>query len=224
LTTGQSVNGEVEGITQGKLKIQVSAGYVAGLAATQSQELRVSNIRTIAFDGRDDYYKVILKNGEIVEGTASALLKGRLHISGSEPIRISTVKELIPTAGPAEKGAAELTMLDLAIGHTGTFKHALLVGFIFEKGFVGQLNFRSPANGNYETKIVVIRGVDTAGLTSGSWAKLNQEVKVSRTEKLDNGDTVLVAEPVDPTKTNVSPAEPMGGADSRWRRVQPVEP
>ena len=74
LNNGQSFDGKVAGLDKGKLKVQVSGGYVAGFATSQEQEVRVSNIRTIAFDGDDDYYSVVLKTGETVEGNASELL------------------------------------------------------------------------------------------------------------------------------------------------------
>jgi hypothetical protein len=225
LKNGEKIEGHVQKYDKGTLVVQVPAGYVSGFPTTSGHKVRMSNVRTIAFDGNDDYFSIVLKNGDTADGAFGSFSKGEFEIPGSKPVKFSSIKAFSQSSRPADKNAsAKLSLLDLALGQTGEFKHTLLVGFIFEKGFIGQLNFRSPASGRYEQKIVVIRGVDTSGLTSGSWARLNQEFRVSRTERLTSGDTVLVAEPADPSKTNVSPGEPMGGADSDWSRVQPENP
>lgn len=223
LTNGQSVDGGIEGLSDSRLLVRVN-GQLIAFPASPKQGIVVSKVRSISFDGIDDYFVVTLKSGESLEGIAGGFSKGGLIIGTNDPIRLTAIKELTRSKPPGEKAVAELTMLDLAIGQKGRFRHPLLVGFIFDKGFVGQLNYRSAETGNHESKLVVVRGVDTNGMTSGSWARLNQEFKVDRTERLTNGDTVLVAEPIDPTNTNVSSAEPMRGTDSYWRRVQPVAP
>lgn len=225
LKNGSDVNGQVSKYSKGQIEVFVPSGYVAGVPSSSGKEFRMSNVRTIQFDGRDDYYSFVLKNGEVVEGEATSFSKGEFVVTGSKPIKFAAIKEFSQTEkGAGNGGSAELSLLDLSINQTGQFKHALLVGFVFEKGFVGQLNYRSASTGKYVEKVVIIRGVDTSGITSGSWVKLNQDFKVSKTERLTNGDTVLVAEPVDPSKTNVSPAEPMINADRDWRRVQPENP
>ncbi len=225
LKNGEKIEGQVQKYDKGTLVVQVHSGYVSGFPTTSGQKVRMSNVRTIAFDGNDDYFSIVLKNGDTADGAFGSFSKGEFEIPGSKPIKFSAIKAFDRSSRPVDKNApAELSMLKLSLGQTGEFTHTLLVGFIFENGFVGQLNFRSPASGRYEQKIVVIRGVDTSGLTSGSWARLNQEFRISRTERLTGGDTVLVAEPVDPSKTNVSPGAPMGGADSDWSRVQPENP
>ena len=45
---------------------------------------------------------------------------------------------------------------------------------------------------------VIVRGVNTEGLVSDRYFQLNGAVKVTGTEKVSNGDTVFVLEPVDP--------------------------
>jgi hypothetical protein len=225
LKNGEKIEGQVQKYDKGTLVVQVHSGYVSGFPTTSGQKVRMSNVRTIAFDGNDDYFSIVLKNGDAADGAFGSFSKGEFEIPGSKPIKFSSIKSFSQSSRPADKNAsAKLSLLDLALGQTGEFKHTLLVGFIFETGFVGQLNFRSPASGRYEQKRVVVRGVDTSGLTSGNWARLTQEFKISRTERLTSGDTVLVAEPVDPSKTNVTLGEPMGGADSDWSRVQPENP
>ena len=218
------LSGEVSKCSKGQLTLRVPNGYVGGFPTSADTNAPMSNVRAIVFDGANDYFSVVLKNGEVSDVQFTGFSQGEFSVAGGKPIRLATVKEF-RQAKPAEsRETAQLSLLDLALGQAGRFKHPLLVGFVFEKGFVGQLNYRSPSSGNYEQKMVVIRGVDASGLTSGSWARLNQDFKVSRTERLTNGDTVLVAEPVDPSKTNVSPAEPMGNADSTWTRVRPENP
>ena len=219
------LNGEVNTCSKGQLTLRVPSGYAGGFPTSADTNVLMSNVRAIVFDGANDYFSVVLKNGEVSDVQFTGLSQGEFSVAGGKSIRLAAVKEFRQTKKPeSSREAAQLSLLDLAIGQNGRFKHSILVGFVFDKGFVGQLNYRSPNGGNYEHKIVVIRGVDTSGLTSGSWARLNQDFKVSRTEKLTNGDTVLVVEPVDPSQTNVSPAEPMNNVDSNWRRVQPESP
>jgi len=215
------LRGDVSKCLKGQLTLRGPGPYLGGRPTSADTNVPVSNVRSIVFDGKDDYFSVILKDGEVSDVQLTGFSRGEFAVASGTSIRLTAIKEFHQTEKP---NSATLSLLDLTVGQTGRFKHSLLVGFVFEKGFVGQLNYRSPSSGNYENKILVIRGVDTSGITSGSWARLNQPFKVSRTERLTNGDTVLVAEPVDPSQTNVSPAEPVGNADSNWRRVRPEIP
>ena len=66
----------------------------------------------------------------------------------------------------------------------------LKVGDISEDGqFIGLAGVRPK---------VIVRGVDTEGLVSDRYYQLAGAVKVTGTEKVSNGATVFVLEPVDP--------------------------
>jgi hypothetical protein len=97
LKNGQKVGGNIQGLKDGLLDVHVFATYVAGHPAYKSEKLRFSNVRSIKFDGRDDYFSIVRKNDDLAFGYIRDLSKGKFAVDGQEPIAASSVKALVPS-------------------------------------------------------------------------------------------------------------------------------
>ena len=96
LRNGQKVGGNIQGLKDGLLDVHVFATYVAGHPAYKSEKVRFSNVRSIKFDGRDDYFSIVRKNDDLTFGHIRDLSKGKFTVDGQDPIAVSSVKALVP--------------------------------------------------------------------------------------------------------------------------------
>lgn len=103
MKNGQKVDGNVQGLKDGHLDVSVFATYVAGHPAYQSQKIRLSNVRSIKFDGRDDYFSIVRKNDDLAFGYIRELSRGKFTVDGQDPIAVSSVKALVPSKPDAEE-------------------------------------------------------------------------------------------------------------------------
>jgi hypothetical protein len=97
MKNGQKISGNVQGLKEGQLDVGVFAGYLGGFPSYQSKKLRFSNIRSIKFDGRDDFFSIVKKDDDLTFATVRELSKGKLMLEGKEPIPTSSVKALVPS-------------------------------------------------------------------------------------------------------------------------------
>ena len=103
MKNGQKVDGHVQGLKDGHLEIGVYTGQVfGGFPAMATNKLKFSNVRSIKFDGRDDYFSIVKKNEDLTFGYVRDLSKGKFTVEGQEPIAASSVKALVPSK-PDEK-------------------------------------------------------------------------------------------------------------------------
>ena len=109
-----------------------------------------------------------------------------------------------PKAGQRQPPTA-LFLAELEVGQVGflTFADAktllpLQVGAVEEGQFIGLLNSKAK---------VIVRGVVTDGLVSDRYFQLEGAVKVTGTEKISNGASVFVLEPVDPSTFKLKRSE-----------------
>ena len=103
LKNGQKVDGNVQGLKDGLLDVHIFATYVAGHPAYKSEKVRFSNVRSIKFDGRDDYFSIVRKNDDLSFGYIRDLSRGKFTVDGSDPIAASSVKALVPSKPNAEE-------------------------------------------------------------------------------------------------------------------------
>ena len=103
MKNGQKVDGNVHGLKDGLLDVHVFATYVAGHPAYKSEKVRLSNVRSIKFDGRDDYFSIVRKNDDLAFGNIRDLSKGKFTVDGHEPIPLSAVKALVPSKPDAQE-------------------------------------------------------------------------------------------------------------------------
>jgi hypothetical protein len=97
MKNGQKISGNVQGLKEGQLDVGVFAGYLGGFPSYQSKKLRFSNIRSIKFDGRDDFFSIVQKDDDLTFATIRELSKGKLTLEGKDPIPASSVKALVPS-------------------------------------------------------------------------------------------------------------------------------
>jgi hypothetical protein len=102
LKNGQKIDGNVQGLKDGLLDVHVFATYVAGHPAYKSEKVRFSNIRSIQFDGRDDFFSIVKKDDDLVFAHVREFTKGKFVLDKHDPIPISTVKAIVPSK-PDEK-------------------------------------------------------------------------------------------------------------------------
>lgn len=104
MKNGQKVDGHVQALKDGHLEVGVFTGqYLAGFPAMATNKLRFSNVRSIKFDGRDDFFAIVKKNEEVLDARVYELSKGKFQIDGHEPIAASAVKALVPSK-PNDEG------------------------------------------------------------------------------------------------------------------------
>ena len=103
MKNGQKVDGNVQGLKDGLLDVHVFATYVAGHPAYKSEKVRLSNVRSIKFDGRDDYFSIVRKNDDLAFGYIRDLSKGKFTVDGQDPIPLSAVKALVPSKPDAQE-------------------------------------------------------------------------------------------------------------------------
>jgi hypothetical protein len=97
MKNGQKISGNVQGLKEGQLDVGVFAGYLGGFPSYQSKKLRFSNIRSIKFDGRDDFFSIVQKDDDLTFATIRELSKGKLTLEGKDSIPASSVKALVPS-------------------------------------------------------------------------------------------------------------------------------
>ena len=97
MQNGQKMEGNVTGMKDGKLEVQVPSGYLAGLAATSAQRIRFAKAQRIVFDGRDDFFAIVKKSDEVIDAQVVELSKSKLKVEGHAPISTSAIKALVPT-------------------------------------------------------------------------------------------------------------------------------
>jgi hypothetical protein len=102
LKNGQKLDGNVQGLKDGQLDVGVFSGYLGGFPASKLQKIRFSNVRSIRFDGRDDYFSIVRKKDELTFGYVRDLSRGKFTVDGQDPIAASSVKTLVPSK-PNEK-------------------------------------------------------------------------------------------------------------------------
>jgi len=104
MKNGQKVDGHVQALKDGHLEVGVFTGqYLAGFPAMATNKLKFSNVRSIKFDGRDDFFAIVKKNEEVLDARVYELSKGKFQVDGHEPIAASAVKALVPSK-PNEEG------------------------------------------------------------------------------------------------------------------------
>jgi hypothetical protein len=103
LKNGRKLQGNIQGLKDGQLDVSVFSMYVAGHPAYTSEKVRLSNVRSITFDGRDDYFSIVRKNDDLSFGYIRDLSRGKFTVDGSDPIAASTVKALVPSKPNAEE-------------------------------------------------------------------------------------------------------------------------
>ena len=98
MKNGQKIDGHIQGLKDGHLEIGVYTGQVfGGFPAMATNKLKFSNVRSIKFDGRDDYFSIVRKNDELTFGYVRDLSKGKFTVDGQDPIAASSVKALVPS-------------------------------------------------------------------------------------------------------------------------------
>ena len=90
-----------------------------------------------------------------------------------------------------------LSLASAEIGSEGVLRATLKVETAEDGRFIGTAS----------TKSVIIQGVDTNGLVTGRWVRLEQKLKVVGTENAAGGNTLFVLEPIDKSQTAVLRAE-----------------
>jgi len=104
MKNGQKVDGHVQALKDGHLEVGVFTGqYFGGFPAMATNKLKFSNVRSIKFDGRDDFFAIVKKNEEVLDARVYELSKGKFQVDGHEPIAASAVKALVPSK-PNEEG------------------------------------------------------------------------------------------------------------------------
>ena len=104
MKNGQKVDGHVQGLKDGHLEIGVYTGQVfGGFPAMATNKLKFSNVRSIKFDGRDDYFSIVRKNDDLTFGYIRDLSKGKFTVDGQDPIPLSAVKALVPSKPDAQE-------------------------------------------------------------------------------------------------------------------------
>ena len=104
MKNGQKVDGHVQALKDGHLEVGVFTGqYLAGFPAMATNKLKFSNVRSIKFDGRDDFFAIVKRNEEVLDARVYELSKGKFQIDGHEPIAASAVKALVPSK-PNDEG------------------------------------------------------------------------------------------------------------------------
>jgi hypothetical protein len=104
MKNGQKVDGHVQALKDGHLEVGVFTGqYLAGFPAMATNKLRFSNVRSIKFDGRDDYFSIVRKNDDLTFGYIRDLSKGKFTVEGQDPIAASSVKAIVPSRPDQEE-------------------------------------------------------------------------------------------------------------------------
>jgi hypothetical protein len=104
MKNGQKVDGHVQALKDGHLEVGVYTGqHFGGFPAMATNKLKFSNVRSIKFDGRDDFFAIVKKNEEVLDARVYELSKGKFQVDGHEPIAASAVKALVPSK-PNEEG------------------------------------------------------------------------------------------------------------------------
>lgn len=104
MKNGQKVDGHVQALKDGHLEVGVFTGqYFAGFPAMATNKLKFSNVRSIKFDGRDDFFAIVKKNEEVLDARVYELSKGKLQVDGHDPISASSIKALVPSK-PNDEG------------------------------------------------------------------------------------------------------------------------
>ena len=104
MKNGQKVDGHVQALKDGHLEVGVFTGqYFAGFPAMATNKLKFSNVRSIKFDGRDDFFAIVKKNEEVLDARVYEMSKGKFQVDGHEPIAASAVKALVPSK-PNDEG------------------------------------------------------------------------------------------------------------------------
>ena len=98
MKNGQKVDGNIQAMKDGHLEVGVYTGqYFAGFPAMATNKLKFSNVRSIKFDGRDDYFSIVRKNDDLTFGYIRDLSKGKFTVDGQDPIAASSVKAIVPS-------------------------------------------------------------------------------------------------------------------------------
>lgn len=104
MKNGQKIDGHIQGLKDGALEIGVYTGQVfGGFPAMATNKLKFSNVRSIKFDGRDDYFSIVRKNEDLTFGYIRELSRGKFTVDGQDPIAVSSVKALVPSKPDAEE-------------------------------------------------------------------------------------------------------------------------
>ena len=104
MKNGQKIDGHIQGLKDGVLEIGVYTGQVfGGFPAMATNKLKFSNVRSIKFDGRDDYFSIVRKNDDLAFGYIRELSRGKFTVDGQDSIAVSSVKALVPSKPDAEE-------------------------------------------------------------------------------------------------------------------------
>lgn len=78
-------------------------GALGGAGRETKPSLPVSCVDRVEFDGKSDWLTVVMKNGDVIRGTAESMNQTTLRLKDREkPIRMSAVREIVATEPPAE--------------------------------------------------------------------------------------------------------------------------
>ncbi|MCX7429661.1 MAG: hypothetical protein NTY17_01410 [Planctomycetia bacterium] len=104
MKNGQKVDGHVQALKDGHLEVGVFTGqYFGGFPAMATNKLKFSNVRSIKFDGRDDFFAIVKNNEEVLDARVYELSKGKFQVDGHDPISASSIKALVPSK-PNDEG------------------------------------------------------------------------------------------------------------------------
>lgn len=104
LKNGERFDGQIQGLKDGQLEVLVFADYVAGIPAYKRLQVRFSTVRSIAFDGRSDFYSIVKKNDDLVFAHVRQFSKGKFVLDKHDPVPLAAVKALVPSK-PDQKEA-----------------------------------------------------------------------------------------------------------------------
>ena len=97
LKNGERFDGQIQGLKDGQLEVLVFADYVAGIPAYKRLQVRLSTVRSIAFDGRNDFYSIVGKKDQLDFAHVREYSRGRFIADGHAPFPSASVKALVPS-------------------------------------------------------------------------------------------------------------------------------
>ena len=145
---------------------------------------------------------ITLKNGQDIECEIVGYEKSKITatVQGEARVfKITTVESfrIAKPTPPAETNEEHLSISRAEIGQHGFLKATLKVSTSEEGRFIGTT----------KSGYVIIQGVDTSGLVTGRWVKMQQRLKVVGTETVSDGQTLFVMEPFQLEQNSVSRSE-----------------
>jgi hypothetical protein len=141
---------------------------------------------------------ITLKNGQAIQCQVVGFEKSKLTavvMGETRVFKISTVDafQIGQAQDPAPVDGEAILLGQAEVGQHGFFNVTLKVVTAEEGRFIGATKRHA----------VIVQGVDTTGLVTGRWVRLDQRLKVAGTESASDGQTLFVLEPFQPEQTAV---------------------